>query len=99
MIIYYLSILVAAVMPPKKEKHGSNRTGTTEAPLDIQEALAVVMLVMHQELMTLRQATPTAVATTVTASAALISSAIIATHAAPSGVPQVAIMVSGIYLI
>jgi hypothetical protein len=33
MIIYYLFILVAAVMPPKKGKPGSNHTATVEAPL------------------------------------------------------------------
>jgi hypothetical protein len=63
MIIYYLFILVVAVMPPKKGKRGSNRTSTTEAPLDTQEALAATMWVMLQELATLRQATPTATAT------------------------------------
>jgi hypothetical protein len=47
MIIYYLFILVAAVMPPKKRKRGSNRTATAEAPLDTQEALAAAVLVMH----------------------------------------------------
>jgi hypothetical protein len=54
MIIYYLFILVVAVMPPKKGKRGSNRTSTTEAPLDTQEALAATMWVMLQELATLR---------------------------------------------
>jgi hypothetical protein len=98
MIIYYLFILVVAVMPPKKGKRGSNRTSTTEAPLDTQEALAATMWVMLQELATLRQATPTATATTITASATPASGAIPATHAGPSGVPQVAIPVSGISL-
>jgi hypothetical protein len=50
MIIYYLFIFVAAVMPPKKGKHGSNRTATVEAPLDTQEALAAMVQVMQQEL-------------------------------------------------
>jgi type II secretory pathway component PulM len=54
LIIYYLFILVAAVMPPKKGKRGSNRTATTEAPLHTQEALAAVVQVMQQELATLR---------------------------------------------
>jgi hypothetical protein len=98
MIIYYLFILVAAVMPPKKGKCGSNRTATTEGPLDTQEALAAAMRVMQQELATLRQAIPTAAATTVTTSAAPASHAIPATHTTPSGVPQVAIPVSGISL-
>jgi hypothetical protein len=43
MIIYYLFILVAAVMPPKKGKCGSNRTATVKAPLDTQEALAATV--------------------------------------------------------
>jgi type II secretory pathway component PulM len=47
LIIYYLFILVAAVVPPKKEKCGSNRTATTEAPLDTQEALAAAVWVMQ----------------------------------------------------
>jgi type II secretory pathway component PulM len=96
MIIYYLFILVAAVMPPKKGKRGSNRTATTEEPLDTQEALAAAVRVMQQELVTLRQATPATTATTVTTSAAPATGAIPATHAVPSGVPQVAILVSGI---
>jgi hypothetical protein len=54
MIIYYLFVLVAAVMPPKKEKCGSNRTATIETPLNTQEALAAVVRVMQQELATLR---------------------------------------------
>jgi hypothetical protein len=54
LIIYYLFILVATVMPPKKGKRGSNRTATIEAPLDTQEALAAVVQVMQQELATLR---------------------------------------------
>jgi hypothetical protein len=54
MIIYYLFILVAAVMPPKKGNRGSNHTATVEAPLDIQEALAAAVRVMQQELATLR---------------------------------------------
>jgi type II secretory pathway component PulM len=91
-IIYYLFILVVAVMLPMKGKCGSNRTATTEAPLDTQEALAAAMRVMQQELATLRQATPTTATTTITASA------IPATHTTPSGVPQVAIPVSGISL-
>jgi hypothetical protein len=66
-------------MPPKKGKLGSNRTATIEAPLDTQEALAVAVRVMQQELTTLRQATP---ATT----AAPATCAIPATHAVPSGV-------------
>jgi anti-sigma factor RsiW len=98
MIIYYLFILVAAVMPPKKGKHGSNCTATVEAHLDTQEALAAAVRVMQQELATLRQATPPTAATTVTTSAALATSTIPATHAVPSGVPQVAIPVSGISL-
>jgi hypothetical protein len=43
MIIYYLFILVATVMTPKKGKRGSNCIATTEAPLDTQEALAAAM--------------------------------------------------------
>ena len=35
MIIYYWFILVAAVMPPKKGKRGSNHTATIEVPCDI----------------------------------------------------------------
>jgi hypothetical protein len=31
-------------MPPKKGKHGSNRTATVEAPLNTQEALAAMVL-------------------------------------------------------
>jgi hypothetical protein len=54
MIIYHLFIFVAAVMPPKKGKHGSNRTATAEAPLDTQEALTAAMQVMQQKLATLR---------------------------------------------
>jgi hypothetical protein len=34
-IIYYLFILVAAVMPHKKVKRGSNHIATIEAPCDI----------------------------------------------------------------
>jgi hypothetical protein len=51
---------------------------------------------MQQELVTLRQATPATTATTVTTSAAPATGAIPVTHAVPSGVPQVAILVSGI---
>jgi hypothetical protein len=54
MIIYYLFILVAAVMPPKKGKCGSNHNATVEAPLDTQEALAATVRVMQQELATMR---------------------------------------------
>jgi hypothetical protein len=54
MIMYYLFILVVVVMLPKKGWCGSNRTATTEAPLDTQEALAATMQVMQQELATLR---------------------------------------------
>jgi hypothetical protein len=46
----------------------------------------------------LRQATPATATTTVSTSAALATCAIPATHAVPSGVPQVAILVSGISL-
>jgi hypothetical protein len=98
MIIYYLFILVDAVMPPKKVKRDSNRTTATKAPLDTQEALAAARQLMQQELATLRQATPTTAATTVTASAAPASGAISAAHTAPSGVPQMAIPISGISL-
>jgi hypothetical protein len=83
LIIYYLFILVAALMPPKKGKLGSNRTATIEAPLDTQEALAVAVRVMQQELATLRQATP---ATTFATSAAPATCAIPTTHAVPNGV-------------
>jgi hypothetical protein len=98
MIIYYLFILVAAVMAPKKGKRDSNRTATVEASLDTQEALAATVRVMQQELMTLRQATPATTAITVTTSATPATGAIPATHTVPSGVPRVAIPVSGIYL-
>jgi hypothetical protein len=54
MIIYYLFILVAVVMPPKKGKCGSNHNATVEAPLDTQEALAATVRVMQQELATMR---------------------------------------------
>jgi hypothetical protein len=47
MIIYYWFILVAAVMPSKKGKCGSNRTAPVEAPLNTQEALAAVVRVMQ----------------------------------------------------
>jgi hypothetical protein len=47
LIIYYLFILVATLMPPKKGKLGSNRTATIETPLDTQEALAVAVRVMQ----------------------------------------------------
>jgi hypothetical protein len=98
MIIYYLFILVAAVMPPKKGKRGSNRTATVEAPLDTQEALAAAERVMQQELVTLRQPTPATTTTNVTTSAIPATCAIPATHTVPSGVPRVAILVSGISL-
>jgi hypothetical protein len=98
LIIYYLFILVAAVMPPKKGKGGSNRIATVEAPLDTQEALVATVRVMQHELATLRQATPAITATTVTTSAAPATGAIPAAHTIPSGVPQVAIPVSGISL-
>jgi type II secretory pathway component PulM len=81
-------------MPPKKGKRGSNRTTPVEAPLNTQEALAAAVRVMQQELATLRQATPT----TVTTSATPAAGAIPATHTVPSGVPRVAIPVSGISL-
>jgi hypothetical protein len=99
LIIYYLFTLVAAVMPPGKGKRGSNGTATTEAPHDTQEALAVTVWVMQQELVTLRQATPATATTTVTTSAAPATGAIPATHAIPSGVPQVAILVNGVSLV
>jgi hypothetical protein len=98
MIIYYLFILVAAVMLPKKGKRGSNRIATVEAPLDTQEALAATVRVMQQELASLRQATPATTITTVTTSATPATGAIPATHTVPSGVPRVAIPVSGISL-
>jgi hypothetical protein len=47
MIIYYLFIVVAAVMRPKKGKRGSNCTATAKAPLDTQEALAATVRVMQ----------------------------------------------------
>jgi hypothetical protein len=68
-------------MLPKKGKRGSNRTATTEAPLDTKEALAAIVRVIQQELVTLRQATPATAATTVTTSAAPAIGAIPATHA------------------
>jgi hypothetical protein len=98
MIIYYWFILVAAVMPPKKGKRGSNCTAPVEAPLNTQEALAAAVRVMQQELATLRQATLATTATTITTSATLAEGAIPATHTVPSGVPRVAIMVNGISL-
>jgi type II secretory pathway component PulM len=85
-------------MPPKKGKRGSNRTATVEAPLNTQEALAAAVRVMQRELATLRQATPATTATTVTTSATPATGAIPATHTVPSGVPRVAIPVSGISL-
>jgi hypothetical protein len=98
MIIYYWFILEATVMPPKKRKRGSNRTAPVEAPLNTQEALVAAVRVIQQELATLRQATPATTATTVTTSATPAVGAIPATHTVPSGVPRVAIPVSGISL-
>jgi hypothetical protein len=98
MIIYYLFILVAIVMPPKKGKCGFKCTATVVAPLDTQEALAAMVRVMQQELATLRQATPATTTTIVSTSATPATGAIPATHTVPSGVPQVAIPVSGISL-